>query len=73
MIDELTGPERAAEIHLRRRLMPLVFECGGCRMCAQRIEDDAGWADCGLVPQRKFPACVEQPGGFELDRTRRAA
>lgn len=68
--DDLTKPERAAEIAWAKRVRGRIFDCGGCPCCTKR-EELWGKAVCGLTPPQRFPLCLRDH--FDLDRERLAA
>ncbi len=70
MTETLTRPERAqAFAEARRIVRDGIRERGGCAFCTRRDRTFGigRIATCGLHPQKQFPRCVGQPGGFEFD------
>jgi hypothetical protein len=68
--EDFTRPERGAAVYQARRLRTRIRDAGGCAHCTRRdqtFEALGHRAACGHVPPKSFPACVELPGGFELD------
>jgi hypothetical protein len=69
MNDDLTRPERFAEIQAARAAKDAVKECGGCGACLNRDRAVLAWGRgvCGLIPTQVFPKCVGQTPGFQPD------
>lgn len=69
--EDLTGPERAAERALAKRLREQVRAHGGCACCVHRDPDSEGWgrALCGLAPPALFKgaACIFEPDFAAID------
>lgn len=68
--DALSKPERSCARRQARTARELVTDDGGCCYCTRRSGVLATFgrrAACGLTPPKQFPACVDDPAGFEFD------
>lgn len=68
--DALTRPERGCARHQARDVSTAVREDGGCAYCTRRLDlfkTVGRRALCGLPTPKQFPACVEDPQGFDFD------
>lgn len=71
--DELTRPERFAQLGEARRYRREIFEKGGCAFCKHRDHGVLLWGRsvCQANPTRAFPLCMKDGAkpAFDLDPT----
>lgn len=71
--DELTRPERSAQLKQARRYREAIEKAGMCCACLHRDRYSApfGINHCRLKVERRYPTCTKDKRGpeFELDTT----